>query len=150
MKIYTDASSRFISGISFVATNNRNKEIIRKSAIINISDNNTAELAAVVMAMRYARKHSQTPNEQITILTDSTYVIKAIRENHYRPQEEGLIKELQDHINNVNCNFMWIKGHTSGQNVLAHYNRIADKEANIARLAYEKMLIVTKQFNIDK
>lgn len=146
MKIYTDASSRFISGVSFIATTSKNKEIIRKSSIANTSDNNTAELAAIVMALKYAEQC----NEPVIILTDSAYAINAIRNGYYRPQEKSLMKELERITKKVKCHFMWIKGHVRDVNVLSHFNNMVDREANLVRVHYENLLFATKSLFIDK
>jgi len=52
MRIYTDASTRGrISGIAFVATDAKDRELYKKGVVIEQRDNNTAELCAVLFAL---------------------------------------------------------------------------------------------------
>ena len=91
MRVYTDASTRGgISGLGYVATTARDKELYSHGIIIDQSDNNTAELLAIIYAIDDTQDLLQK-NEKVTILTDSTYAIQAIRFNNYRKNEEAII-----------------------------------------------------------
>lgn len=139
MKIYTDASTRTakgISGVAFVITDNKNREICRKGSVVKESDNNTAELRAICYALGYSKKS----NEQVIILTDSTYAINAIRNGFYRPSEEKLVKYIHSHISGKKCSIFHVKGHCHDGTVLSFYNKIADKTAKKVRLKYEDQI----------
>lgn len=52
MRVYTDASTRGgISGLGYIATTARDKELYSHGIIIDQSDNNTAELLAIIYAI---------------------------------------------------------------------------------------------------
>lgn len=144
MRIYTDASSKQVSGIAFVATNSRNKEIYRAGKVIQESDNNTAELYAIDFALSSIK----TTKEHITILTDSSYAINAIRNSYGRPQEAKLIKHIQSNMERLNVSVFWVKGHNQDGTVLSYWNKQADRTAKNVRKQYEEKRKLDKKLKV--
>lgn len=130
MKIYTDASTRNnLSGVAFVITDEKNNLICKKAATVEESDNNTAELRAILFALAYTKSY----DKHITLLTDSTYAINAIRNGHFRPHEKQIVDYILQNIKERKCYIMWIKGHCQDGTVLSYYNKQADKCAKKVR-----------------
>ena len=147
MKIYTDASTRKNnSGIAFVVTDARNREIFRDAAVVEESDNNTAELRAILFALVSVKD----TKEHITLLTDSSYAIHAIRNGSYRPNEKIILDNISERLETLNCHVMWIKGHCQDGTVLSYYNKQADKSAKEIRKRYENMLLQQKKQKIQE
>lgn len=143
MRIYTDASQRKnISGIAFIVTDARDREIYKKGMVIDESDNNTAELCAILYALDDVRylgvKH-------LTILTDSWYAISAIRTGSTKIKERLIINQIREHMSKINGNIMWIKGHYRDGTILSYYNKRADKLSKVVRRQYEKQLRAQKR-----
>ena len=137
MRIYTDASTRKISGLGYIATNSQHIEIQKNGIIINQTDNNTAELLAIIYAIDDTQ-HLLQENEKVTIFTDSTYAINAIRNNIYRQEEEPIVKKIQNLMEYTNYNLFWIKGHCQDGTILSYFNKRADKMSKVVRKQYEK------------
>lgn len=137
MRIYTDASTRKISGLGYIATNSQHTEIQKNGIIINQADNNTAELLAIIYAIDDTQ-HLLQENEKVTIFTDSTYAINAIRNNIYRQEEEPIVKKIQNLMEYTNYNLFWIKGHCQDGTILSYFNKRADKMSKVVRKQYEK------------
>lgn len=136
LRIYTDASTRCsqgISGIAFIVTDAKNKIVYKSAAVVEEKDNNTAELRAIL----YALAKVKDTDEHITLLTDSSYAINAIRNGYFRPTEAKILEYIHGHLNRLNCNIMWIKGHCHDGTILSYYNKLADKESKKVRKAYE-------------
>lgn len=151
MKIFTDASTRSkISGLAYVAVNRKNQEIYKTGIIIDQADNNTAELQAILYALDDTQE-LLGPGEKITIITDSTYAIGAIRNNIFRENEEPLVRKIQAMMTAQDTKIMWQKGHMQyTSNILAYYNKRADKMAKVARKLYEKEQEKQKKEKIKK
>ena len=143
MRVYTDASTRKVSGLGYIATDSKHKIIQKKGIVIDQVDNNTAELQAIIYAIDDTQPLLQK-NEKITIFTDSTYAIGAIRNNIYRPEEEPLVKKIQNLMEYSDYKLMWIKGHCQDGTVLSYYNKRVDKIAKGARVEYEKEIVKEK------
>ncbi len=143
MRIYTDASSRGqISGLGIVVTDSRDRELYKKGVVIEEPDNNTAELCAIL----YALKEVQYLDvKHVTIFTDSWYAIGAIRDNAKRRKDKYLVKEIRGYMNEINSSLMWVKGHYRSGTVLSYYNKRADKMSKVVRRKYEKMLKAEKK-----
>lgn len=140
MRIYTDASTRGnISGLGYIATNNKNIELFKAGIVIDQGDNNTAELLAIIYAIDEVQNLLQK-NEKLIILTDSTYAVNAIRDNNYRQKEEAIVKKIQNLLEGNTYSLMWIKGHCQDGTLLSYYNKRADKMSKIVRKQYEKEL----------
>lgn len=145
MRIYTDASTRSkISGLGYIATTSKHTEIQKDGMVINQIDNNTAELQAIIYAIEETQYLLQE-NEKTIIFTDSTYVINAIRNNHYRAEEEPLVKKIQNMMEYSDYQLFHVKGHCQDGTVLSHFNKKADKMSKFVRKEYEKELEHTKK-----
>ena len=137
MRVYTDASTRKITGLGYIATNSKNKEIYRNGIMIDQPDNNTAELLAILYAIDDTQDLLQK-NEKVTIMTDSTYAVNAIRNNIYRKEEEPIVKKIQSMMEYSEYNLFWIKGHCQDGTILSYFNKLADKTSKYVRKQYEK------------
>ena len=138
MRIYTDASTRGkLSGIAFVVTDARDRELYKKGIVIEQKDNNTAELCAVLFALEDIK---YVDVKHVTIFTDSWYVINAVRNGVRRENEKHIVKQIRQHMAEINSSLMWIKGHYRNGTFLSYYNKRADKMAKVVRRQYEKQL----------
>ena len=138
MRIFTDAStSGKISGIAFVVTDSKHNVLIKKSKPLIESDNNVAELAAILFALEEVSES----REHVTIITDSQYAIKCIRGNRCRKFERPMMDLIQYHLSNKKWACFWIKGHNNDGTMLSAFNREADHMANNARKAF----VITKR-----
>ena len=135
MRVYT--GTRKISGLGYIATNSKNKEIYRNGIMIDQPDNNTAELLAILYAIDDTQDLLQK-NEKVTIMTDSTYAVNAIRNNIYRKEEEPIVKKIQSMMEYSEYNLFWIKGHCQDGTILSYFNKLADKTSKYVRKQYEK------------
>lgn len=145
MRVYTDASTRGgISGLGYVATTARDKELYSHGIIIDQSDNNTAELLAIIYAIDDTQDLLQK-NEKVTILTDSTYAIQAIRFNNYRKNEEAIVKKIQNLMEAYDYALFHVKGHCQDGTVLSHFNKKADRISKNMRKEYENEKIRAKK-----
>ncbi|MEE6206856.1 MAG: ribonuclease H family protein, partial [Alphaproteobacteria bacterium] len=106
MRVYTDASSRgSISGIAFVATNSRDKEVYKKGMVIEKGDNNTAELTAILYALDFVRDKT---DHKVVIFTDSSYAINAIRNGNFRETERTLVESIQQSMAELGSTLFWV------------------------------------------
>ena len=145
MRVYTDASTRGgISGLGYVATTARDKELYSHGIIIDQSDNNTAELLAIIYAIDDTQDLLQK-NEKVTILTDSTYAIQAIRFNNYRKNEEAIVKKIQNLMEAYDYTLFHVKGHCQDGTVLSHFNKKADRISKNMRKEYENEKVRAKK-----
>lgn len=148
MRIYTDASTRGgLSGIAFVVTDARDRELYKKGRVISQRDNNTAELSAVLFALEDIQ---YLDVKHVTILTDSWYVINAVRNGVRRENEKDLVKEIRRHMSEINSSLMWIKGHYRNGSVVSYFNKRADKMSKVVRRQYEKQLAKQKRSHIQE
>lgn len=133
MRIFTDAStSGKMSGIAFVITDKHHNVLIKKSKPLIESDNNAAEL----MAILYALEEVSNSNEHVTILSDSQYALACIKNNHCRKFERPTLDLIRFHLANKKWACLWIKGHRDDGTMLSYFNREADHMANNVRKAY--------------
>lgn len=138
MRIYTDASTRGrLSGIAFVVTDARDRELYKKGVVLNQRDNNTAELYAVLFALDDIK---YIDVKHVTIFTDSYYVINALRNGVKRPHEKVIVDKIRQYMSVINSDLMWVKGHYRDGTVLSYYNKRADKLSKVVRRQYEKQL----------
>lgn len=148
MRIYTDASTRGgLSGIAYVATDARDRELYKKGVVIAQRDNNTAELSAVLFALEDIQ---YLEVKHVTILTDSWYVINAVRNGVRRENEKNLVKEIRRYMSEINSSLMWIKGHYRNGSVVSYFNKRADKMSKVVRRQYEKQLAKQKRSRIQE
>lgn len=146
MRIYTDASTRGgLSGIAFVVTDARDRELYKKGVVIEQKDNNTAELCAVLFALKDIE---YVDVKHVTIFTDSWYVINAVRNGVRRENEKHIVKEIRYYMANINSSLMWIKGHYRNGTFLSYFNKRADKMAKVVRRQYERQLQKEKRARI--
>ncbi|MBE6463620.1 MAG: reverse transcriptase-like protein [Alphaproteobacteria bacterium] len=104
MRIYTDASQRGrISGIAFIVTDAKDREIYKKGMVINEPDNNTAELCAILFALADIRYLNV---KHVTIFTDSWYAISAIRTGSSKLKDKPIIKQIKSHMADINSSLM--------------------------------------------
>lgn len=148
MRVYTDASSRgSISGIAFVATNSRDKEVYKKGMVIEKGDNNTAELTAILYALNFIKDKT---DHRIVIFTDSSYAINAIRNGNFRETERPLVESIQQCMNELGSTLFWVKGHCHDGTVLSYFNKRADKMSKVVRKQYEKAKRIEKKVNLER
>jgi len=133
MRIFTDAStSGKISGIAFVITDKQHNVLVKKSKPLIESDNNAAELMAILFALEEASNY----DGHITILSDSQYALNCIKTNHCRKFERSTMDLIQYHLSNRRWACLWIKGHKDDGTMLSFFNRQADHMASNIRKAY--------------
>lgn len=145
MRVYTDASTRnSISGLGYIATTSKHIEIKKSGMVIKQSDNNSAEMLAILYAIEDLEQLLQH-NEKLIIFTDSTYAINAIRHNYYRPEEKPIVKKIQNILECTDYHLFWIKGHSKDGTVLSYFNKRADKMSKVTRKQYEKEQKRTKK-----
>lgn len=148
MRLYTDASSRgSISGIAFVVTNSRDKEVFKDGMVIEKGDNNTAELTAILYALDYVRKNT---DYKAVIFTDSSYAVNAIRNGNFRETERSLVESIQQSMAELGSTLFWVKGHCHDGTVLSYFNKRADKMSKVVRKQHEKEKRTEKKLNIQK
>lgn len=126
--IYTDgaySSSRKQGGVGVVFVKNDSVVGTISKMFQNVT-NNKMELAAVIMALKNVLKNKW---EDVTIVTDSQYVIGCATQGWKRKKNErlwyrfDLLKQELD-SRKININFNWVHGHNGDK-----YNEIADKLA---------------------
>ena len=133
MRVFTDASTaNKLSGIAFVAINAQHDIMFEDAIVITGVDNNTAELEAILFALRALPK----TKEQTIILSDSLYATNCIKRNKCRYFEQETLDEIQETLAAKNGRVMWIKGHTNDGSFLSIFNKEADSLANRARKDY--------------
>ena len=133
MRIFTDASTENkYSGIAFVAIDAEHNIVLENSTVLTGIDNNTAELQAILFALR------SIPNsdERVVILSDSLYATNCVKNNQCRYFEKDILEEIQKNLRNKHGRVMWIKGHTSDGTYISIFNKEADSLANKARRDY--------------
>lgn len=85
-------------------------EEIRKDGGDPYTTNNRMELTAVIESLKLVGK--KFPNaEQITITSDSTWVISTMTKNWKRKKNLDLWEELMPLLTGKNIKWKWIKGH---------------------------------------
>ena len=129
--IYTDgaySSSRDQGGWAFVATEKDAKLAFGFMGIENTT-NNRMEIQAVIEACKWAINMSIT---EITIVTDSMYVIGAMSKNWSKKKNSDLWAELDLLVEKLNITWTHVKGHSGDK-----YNELCDAlavEASHAKL----------------
>ena len=135
MRIFTDASSRKISGVAFVCIDDENEIIIQGRKIIWCSDNNQAELEAILFALENITK---TPENHI-LYTDSLHALGYIYKKPDK-KDTNTTKKIRIRLNKLNCSVVWIKGHGTDKSIETKMNKFVDKLAKKTR-EYEETLI---------
>lgn len=133
MRIFTDAStSGRVSGVAYVATDCRHNVLSTNSKAFIESDNNTAELMAVLFAL----EELSPITEHTTIITDSQYVIGVLKTDVCRKFEEPVWSRIKQILYTAPHSVLWIKGHKNDGTSLSAFNRQADRSAKNARKAF--------------
>ena len=134
IKIYTDGACKGNPGVggwgAIIMQDEKNIELFGGE---NETTNNRMELMAVIMALKEI-----SSNLELTIYTDSTYVLKGISEwiknwkvNNWRSSSKKPVKnkdlwiELDEAVGSRKINWEWVKGHAGNEG-----NEKADELAN--------------------
>ena len=120
LKIYCDgaySSSREQGGWSFVVLKDNEKIYSSFNGKKNTT-NNRMEIQAVIEACYWLKKENYT---EVTIFTDSMYVIGTMTKNWKRNKNHDLWKELEDAKSGLNITWTHIKGHSGNK-----YNELCD------------------------
>lgn len=128
--IYCDgaySSNRNIGGISFVILNSEEKVVCQFYKAFRNTTNQRMEQMAAAIALESIKSPSN-----ITIYSDSAYVVNTYEQNWGRKCNNDLWDRLDKAINNhIKVKFIHIRGHKGNK-----YNEIVDK---LAVLAYENI-----------
>jgi ribonuclease HI len=144
INVFTDGAcsnngkSNANAGIGVYISDNNSKNVSR--SIKGKQTNNTAELLAVIEVFSIF-----VNNENITIYTDSEYVIKCAGTYGEKCEKSGyknkkgnvpnheLVKQIYELFKqNKNFNIKHVKAHTENTDLLSNGNREADRLANLA------------------
>lgn len=120
IEIYCDgafASSRNIGGWAFVVLQNGEK-IHSNFYFIDGGTNNVAEIQAAIEACTWAYENN---HNEITIYTDSMYVIGAISKGWKRNKNIELLAKLDKAVEKLNVTWTHVKGHKGNK-----YNELCD------------------------
>lgn len=129
--IYTDgaySSSRNQGGWAFVATE-KDEKLAFGFMGIHDTTNNRMEIQGVIEACKWAISKNIT---EITIITDSMYVIGAMSKNWSKKKNSDLWEELDSLVEKLNITWTHVKGHSGDK-----YNELCDAlavEASHAKL----------------
>lgn len=110
INIYCDgaySSNRNIGGIAFIVLENDIK-IYSYFFPVKGGTNNTAEINAVLSACKWAKENNYF---NITILTDSMYVIGTASKGWKRNKNIELLSQLDEVMKELNITFKHVKGH---------------------------------------
>lgn len=124
--IYTDGAysmNNEVGGIGIVILN-EGGEIVQTSKKKYLrSTSQRMEIIAAIKALEMIQEKSN-----ITIISDSNYVVSTMMKNWKRKVNNDLWDELDTQVERHNVIFKWIKGHDGDK-----YNEIADDLATEAR-----------------
>ena len=140
MRIFTDASTRKLSGIAFVCIDDNDQIILEGKKVIEQSDNNQAELEAIGFALE---NMARTSGRHI-LYTDSLHALGYI----YRKPDKrdtDTTRKIRIHLNRLECQVRWIKGHGNDNSIETKMNKFADKLAKKAREHKEMLIILEKK-----
>lgn len=138
--IYTDGScsnNPGVAGWAYVILPHANSKhlVYAGSGSIN-STSNRMELTAVIEALTYIE--SQQWSDQVTVISDSQYICRAINEswldnwidnNFKNIKNQDLWLRLYRLLCKLNVSVVWTKAHVNNP-----YNELADRLANEARI----------------
>ena len=111
IKIYTDgaySSSRNQGGWAFVAILN-NEEIFKSFGSALNTTNNRMEIMACLEALKWAR------DKEVTIYSDSMYVIGTMTKNWKRKKNSDLWIKMDEAVKSVNISWEHVKGHSGNK-----------------------------------
>lgn len=136
MTVFTDGScsanhiKRNMGGWAYVIINDNGVKIHEDSGKEMNTTNNRMEMIAVLNALTKIAKTFS--NEDVTIFSDSEYVVKTLTLNWRKRKNNDLWDQIIPLITK-NIHFKWCKGHTT-DNI---WNNYVDKLANDAyRVSY--------------
>lgn len=89
--------------------------------------NNRMELTAIIEGLKFIKEIIGEKN--VSIYSDSQYIINTMKNNWKKKLNLDLWDSLDNLIQNMNIDWIWIKGHNDNK-----YNEICDKLAVKARL----------------
>ena len=120
IKIYTDGAyspSRLQGGWAFVALKD---DVKIHSSFFPVKDttNNRMEIQAAIEACKWSIEQGY---EEITIFSDSMYVIGTMTQNWKRKKNVDLWIEMDEVIDKVKVNWLHVKGHSGDR-----YNDLCD------------------------
>lgn len=114
MTVYTDgaySSSRNQGGWAFVLLNNDEKIFSLFGSELNTT-NNRMEIQGVIEAIKYIKSINI---KEITILSDSMYVIGTMTKNWKRNKNLDLWEKLDNLKKDLSINWLHIKGHSKNK-----------------------------------
>ena len=122
IEVYTDgaySSSRDMGGFAFVVLENKEKIY---SYFFNEPNttNNRMEIQAVISALNWLYENNYT-EEEISIYTDSMYVIGSMTKNWKRNKNNDLWDKMDEAIKNLDIEWKHVKGHSGDK-----FNELCD------------------------
>ena len=136
-KIYTDGAYSPVRdqggvGVIFVKDN---QEIKAFSKMFKHVTNNKMELVAVIIALQTILKNNLGP--EVTIMTDSQYVIGCATKNWKRKKNIKLWEIFDKYYNDLlsrceSIEFIHVDGHQKNDSVLTKWNNYVDRLAVLA------------------
>lgn len=135
--IYCDgaySSIRKQGGAGLVILRN-DKKVFEYSKTFKRGTNNTAELCAIIIALRFIQK----PIDSLIIYSDSQYCIGCASMGWQRKRNRKLWKEFDNQYERVqklcpNIEFKHVKGHQKDNSKETKWNNLADRLANSASI----------------
>lgn len=130
IKIYCDGAyspSRLQGGWAFVALKD---DVKIHSSFFPVKDttNNRMEMQAAIEACKWAVEQGYT---EITILSDSMYVIGTMTQNWKKKKNVDLWLEMEEVTDKVTVNWLHVKGHSGDRyNELCDVLAVAASQAN--------------------
>lgn len=124
--IYTDGAysmNNEVGGIGIVILNEGGEVVQTSKKKYLRSTSQRMEIMAAIKALEMIQEKSN-----VTIISDSNYVVSTMMKNWKRKVNNDLWDELDTQVERHNVIFKWVKGH-DGDN----YNEIADDLATEAR-----------------
>lgn len=114
IEIYTDgafSSSRKRGGWAFVAVKD-GKKIQTLFGGANDTTNNRMEIMAILQGMLWMKENEMT---EVTICTDSMYVIGTMTEGWKRKKNIDLWVQMDDAVQDLNIIWKHVKGHSGNE-----------------------------------
>lgn len=126
--IFADGGSRGNPGpaaIGFVVKDEKDSVLVKKGKLIGKTTNNVAEYTAVIEALKWLKKNSQSSNSSVSFFLDSQLIVNQLN-GLYKVKNSGLrnlvikVRQLENEIG----------GHVSYQFISRQKNKIADALVN--------------------
>ena len=111
------------------------KKVSEYSKTFKGGTNNTAELCAIIIALRFIQK----PIDSLIIYSDSQYCVNCASAGWERKKNKRIWHMFDKELNRVkelcsNIEFKHVRGHQSDDSIETKYNNLADRLANKASL----------------